>query len=135
MPLILAVPKESVEGERRVALDPAVVERLCQQLLVKVVIETGCGRGAGFYDSDYEDIDVADNFEQTVKNAAVVLKVNPPTVDEAKLLPMGSVLVAQITPYLHLDVIQVLLERNITTLAMDLVPRRQSQRRDGWVRR
>ncbi|MEE9335023.1 MAG: NAD(P)(+) transhydrogenase (Re/Si-specific) subunit alpha [Granulosicoccaceae bacterium] len=123
MPLILAVPKESAEGERRVALDPSVVERLLQQLSVKVIIESGCGRGAGFYDSDYEGIEVADSFANTVKLAAVVLKVNPPTVDEAKLLPIGSVLVAQIIPYLHLDVIRVLQKRNITTLAMDLVPR------------
>ncbi len=123
MPLILAVPKESAEGERRVALDPAVVERLREQLLVSVVIESGCGRGAGFYDSDYEDIHVAESFADTVDGAAVVLKVNPPTVDEARLLPMGSVLISQITPYLHLDVISVLLERRITTLAMDLVPR------------
>ena len=123
MPLILAVPKESAEGERRVALDPSVVERLCQQLAVRVIIEAGCGRGAGFYDSDYEDIEVADSFADTVQHAAVVLKVNPPTVEEARLLPTGSVLVAQITPYLNLDVINVLLERNITTLAMDLLPR------------
>jgi NAD(P) transhydrogenase subunit alpha len=123
MPLKLAVPKESAEGERRVALDPAVVERLRQQLLVSVVIEAGCGRGAGFYDSDYEDIDVVDSFADAVHSAAVVLKVNPPTVEEAHLLPIGSVLISQITPYLHLDVINVLLERRITTLAMDLVPR------------
>lgn len=123
MPLILAVPKESAEGERRVALDPTVVERLREQLLVSVVIEAGCGRGAGFYDSDYEDIQVAESFADTVDGAAVVLKVNPPTVEEAHLLPMGSVLISQVTPYLHLDVIGVLLERKITTLAMDLVPR------------
>ncbi len=123
MPLKIAVPKESAEGERRVALDPSVAERLHVQQQVDVVIETGCGRGAGFYDSDYEDITVADHFEETVNQASIVLKVNPPTVEEARLLPVGSVLVSQITPYLHLDVIDVLLERNITTLAMDLLPR------------
>ncbi len=123
MPLILAVTKESAEGERRVALDPSVAERLEQQLLVKVIIESGCGRGAGFYDADYEGIDVVDSFADAVKLATVVLKVNPPTVDEAMLLPIGSVLVAQINSYLHLDVVSVLQKRNITTLAMDLVPR------------
>ncbi len=123
MPLILAVPKESAEGERRVALDPSVADRLQRQLSVKIIIESGCGRGAGFYDSDYEGIEVADNFADTVRPAAVILKVTPPTVSEAKLLPIGSVLVAQINSYSHLDVIQVLQERNITTLAMDLVPR------------
>jgi len=121
--LNLALPLESAEGERRVALDPSVVARLRKNYNVNVVIQANCGHAAGFYDDDYEDVPVVGSFSECVANAVLVVKVQPPTIDEANLLPIGSVLVSLITPYLHLDVIEILRTRKITTLAMDLMPR------------
>lgn len=123
MALNLALPLESAEGERRVALDPSVVARLRKNYNVNVVIQANCGHAAGFYDDDYEDVPVVGSFSECVANAVLVVKVQPPTIDEANLLPIGSVLVSLITPYLHLDVIEILRTRKITTLAMDLMPR------------
>ena len=123
MALNLALPLESAEGERRVALDPSVVARLRKNYNVNVVIQANCGHAAGFYDDDYEDVPVVGSFSECVANAVLVVKVRPPTIDEANLLPIGSVLVSLITPYLHLDVIDILRTRKITTLAMDLMPR------------
>ncbi len=123
MSLNIAVPRESVEGERRVALDPTMLERLLASHNVSVIIETQCGRGAGFYDDDYADVTIATDFNQLVSNAGLVLKVNSPTFAEARDLPIGCVLISQINAFLHLDVIEVLRERQITTLAMDQVPR------------
>jgi len=121
--LNLALPLESAEGERRVALDPSVVARLRKNYNVNVVIQANCGQAAGFYDDDYEDVPVVGSFSECVANAVLVVKVQPPTIDEANLLPIGSVLVSLITPYLHLDVIEIFRTRKITTLAMDLMPR------------
>ena len=123
MALKLAVPLESAESEKRVSLDPLSVQRLRDLYKVNVVIQSGCGNGAGFYDDDYEDVPVAKTFAECVNQAIVVVKVKPPTVQEAELLPVGSVLLSQITPYLHLDEIEVLRKRQITTFAMDLMPR------------
>jgi len=121
--LKLAVPLESADTEKRVALDPTTVGRLRDLYKVDVVIESNCGHGAGFYDDDYEDVPVKKNFAQCVDHAIVVVKVKPPTVTEAEHLPVGCVLLSQITPYLHLDVIEVLRSRKITTFAMDHMPR------------
>ena len=123
MALNLALPLESAAGERRVALDPSVVARLRKNYNVNVVIQANCGHAAGFYDDDYEDVPVVGSFSECVANAVLIVKVQPPTIDEANLLPIGSVLVSLITPYLHLDVIEILRTRKITTLAMDLMPR------------
>lgn len=123
MALKLALPLESTEGEKRVALDPTTVARLRDRYNVNVVIQAGCGRGAGFYDDDYEDAPVAKSFAQCVAEAIMVVKLKPPTVEEAEHLPIGSVLLSTITPYLHLDVIDVLRQRQITTFAMDHMPR------------
>ncbi len=124
MSLKIALPLETVRDEKRVALDPTVVQRLRDDYKVSMVIQSQCGRGAGFYDDDYgDDVPVKDSFEDCVRDAVLVVKVNPPTIDEARALPKGSVLLSQITPYSHLDIIEVLLEREITTFAMDLMPR------------
>ena len=121
--LKLAVPLESSESEKRVALDPVTVARLRERHNVDVTIQSDCGHGAGFYDDDYEDVPVAKDFASCVEHAVLVVKVKPPTLEEARLLPIGSVLLSQITPYLHLDVIEILRERRITTFAMDHMPR------------
>jgi len=121
--LKLALPRESIEIEKRVALDPTTVARLTDQHKIDVVIQSHCGDGAGFYDDDYEHAQVTKTFAECVNNAIVVVKVKPPTVEEAQHLPIGSVLLSQITPYLHLDIIDVLRQRQITTFAMDLMPR------------
>jgi len=121
--LRLALPLESLEGEKRVALDPDSVSRLRSRYNVDVVVQAGCGHGAGFYDDDYEDAPVVKTFAECVESTIVTVKVKPPTVEEARLLPVGSVLLSQITPYLHLDVIEVLRQRKVTTFAMDHMPR------------
>lgn len=122
-PLIIALPCESRSGELRVALDPAVTRELRRLPGVELVIQAGCGRGAGFADAEYEASRTADSFESTVDGAALVVKVAPPTVEEAAALPPGSVLVCTMSPFQNLPAIDVLQQRNVTTLAMDLVPR------------
>jgi len=121
--LKLALPRESTEGEKRVALDPSTVARLRDQYQINVVIQSGCGFGAGFYDDDYEDCPVVDTFEECVKDAIVVVKLKPPTLEEAAMLPVGCVLLSTITPYLHLDVIETLQRQQVTTFALDHMPR------------
>ncbi|MBX2838744.1 MAG: NAD(P)(+) transhydrogenase (Re/Si-specific) subunit alpha [Gammaproteobacteria bacterium] len=123
MPLTIAVPKETAREEMRVALVPEVVDRLINQHRVQVNIEDGCGRGAGFYNPDYGDVIVGKDYGETVADADIVLKVNPPSVEEAEQLPLGSVLITQIPAFQYADVIRVLLQRRITTIAMHLLPR------------
>ncbi len=123
MPHTIAVPKESRSGELRVALDPVVARELLALPGIELVIESGCGRGAGFTDEQYAATRIADSFADTVRDAALTLKVDPPTVEEANLLPRASVLLCIMSPFQNLAAIDVLQQRGITTLAMDLVPR------------
>ena len=52
MPARMAVPKETVSGERRVALDPTMAERFAK-LGVEVLLEKGAGLSAFFTDEAY----------------------------------------------------------------------------------
>jgi len=123
MSLIIAVPKEQATHEERVALDPATVKRLRERHQVITHLQSGCGRGAGFYDVDYGDSPIFDSFAECVADASLVVKVRAPTPEEAKLLPAGCTLVTQIPGFQNDAAIRVLLARNITTIAMDLIPR------------
>ena len=50
----IGVPKETAEGERRVALVPDVVKALTAKE-VEVAVEAGAGEGASHPDAEYTD--------------------------------------------------------------------------------
>lgn len=79
MPLKVAVLCESVEGERRVALDPSVVGRLVKQGCT-VALQSQAGASAGFPDAAYSAAEVVATREQAIEDADIVVKVLPPTV-------------------------------------------------------
>jgi len=119
----IAVPLEGQPSERRVALDPSRVERLLSQPGITVRIEAECGHAAGFHDEDYEGVTVCDSFAETVAGADIVTKVKPPTLEEVAALPPGSILIAIMSAFQHLDVVAALQAKRITVIAMDQLPR------------
>ena len=123
MPVSVAVIKESLPGERRVALDPGVVQKLMTQGGFEFRLQQGAGLTAGFPDSDYESVSVFNDFESTVAGSDIVLMVNPPDPDVAQLLPVGSLLATSLFAHANVDLLRVLLERKITAMALELMPR------------
>ncbi len=122
MPITVAVPKESLQGERRVALVPSLLKQY-EKLDVQLVLESGAGVESGFEDADYEGVQIAKSTDQLFKKADVVLKVRPPTVEEASKLPEGSVLMGFLTPHEGDTRIKALVKNRITAFSMELVPR------------
>ena len=120
--LRILVPRERLEGERRVAATPDTVVQLIA-LGASVAVERGAGASARFPDADYEAagaqlVDSADP-----KGAALVLRVAPPTADEVRAMDRGSVLVGYAAPHRNLDMVRALADAGVTALAMELVPR------------
>jgi H+-translocating NAD(P) transhydrogenase subunit alpha len=119
----IGVPRESVVGELRVALVPEVVRKLTAAGLV-VVVESGAGEGALFGD----DLFVEAGAELTgsaadVFGADVVVKVAPPTLDEAALLGPSSVLIGFLSPLSNGVGVTALANCGVTSFAMEAVPR------------
>ncbi len=92
--MIVGVPKETADGERRVALVPDVVKRLGAKD-VEVVVEAGAGEAALIPDELFEEAGatIGDPW-----GADVVVKVAPPTREEVAKLGDGSVLVGFLAP-------------------------------------
>lgn len=122
MTIKLAVPRETAPGERRVALAPSVVKQL-DRLGIQVLLEKGAGHASGFEDGDYEGVSVVDASDALYKDADIVLRVQPPTVEESGKLKEGGILMGFLAPHEGDSRIRNLLKRKVTGFAMELVPR------------
>ncbi|WP_440997611.1 Re/Si-specific NAD(P)(+) transhydrogenase subunit alpha [Arhodomonas sp. SL1] len=122
MTIKVAVPKETAPGERRVALVPSVVKQL-DKLGVETLIQAGAGETSGFDDADYEGAKVVGSAEELYAAADIVLRVQPPTVEDAGKLKEGSILLGFLSPHEGDSRIKNFLKRRITSFSMELVPR------------
>jgi len=119
MSICVGVPRETVGGERRVALVPSVAERLIK-LGAAIALETGAGAGAFFADDAYAGVRTV----SSVYGAAdVILKVQPPTVKEVDLMREGTCLISFLAPWRDPERVARLRDRKITSFAMELIPR------------
>ena len=116
------IPRESRPGETRVAVSPETVKRFVKKGLT-VRVQTGAGERAGFPDKMFEDEGAAIAPGDGWEEADLVLKVQPPTTDELGSLRKGSTLISYAQASLHQDEVRGLVSGDVTTLAMELVPR------------
>lgn len=103
------------------AMTPSVAVRLVEDRH-SVVIESGAGSPAGFRDDEYRDAG-ADVASDPYAGADLVAVVGPPTPDQASLIPEGGTLVGFLDPFDAADLVKVLTDRNITSFAMEAIPR------------
>ncbi len=121
MPLIIGVPAEKSPGERRVAIVPDMVEKFIS-LGAEVCIERGAGKESLIRDEDYGATLCADS-RQVFDRAQVIMKVQPPTLDEVRAMRPGSVLIGFLNPYQDRELSSLLCAMNITSFAVELIPR------------
>jgi len=121
MALSIGVPKESAPGETRVALVPAVAEKYAA-LGAEVLLESRAGQLSQIPDADYQAVTVVETAAEAFA-ADVVLKVDPPNLNEAQLLREGAVVIGLLQPYKAFDSIAALRDRKVTSFALELLPR------------
>ena len=122
MPVCVAVPKEQMLQERRVALVPEIAERLAK-LGVKVVIEKNMGETAYVKDEAFKQAQLVESTEELYQQADVVLKVQPPKETEIDQMKEGTVVMGFMSPHRYPDRVAKLRDKKITSLAIELVPR------------
>ena len=115
----IGVPKETVPGERRVALTPGVIQRLVPKGH-EVVVEAGAGESAFFADEDYVAAGAAigDPWD-----AEVVVKVRRPSPEEEERLAEGTLLIGLLQPLSETEAIERLARRGVAAFALESVPR------------
>jgi H+-translocating NAD(P) transhydrogenase subunit alpha len=122
MAVNVAVVRETGSNERRVALTPEVAKKL-KARGATVLLERGAGDPASFPDAGYKDAEVAGDAAATLARADVLLKVQPPSLEEIAQLREGSVVISLLQPHLAPERTRALRDRKITAFAMELLPR------------
>ncbi len=122
MPIRVAVAKENTPGELRVAVVPAVAERL-SGLGAEVLIEAGAGWRAHYPDTAYAKARIVADTKELYETAQVVLRVLPPTEEEIDRMAEGTVVIGFMMPHRHPERVARLRDRRITSFAMEFIPR------------
>jgi len=128
MGLLIGVPKETADGEKRVATVPDVVEKLVK-LGFSVAVQSGAGDAANCADDTYRaaGAEVVDGAAALLGRADIVFKVRPPTLDEVALLRPGATLIGFVWPAQNPELVAALQARQATVLAIDCLPRQLSR--------
>ncbi|HZY70322.1 MAG TPA: NAD(P) transhydrogenase subunit alpha [Thermoplasmata archaeon] len=124
MPVTIAVPRESVTGERRVALVPESVKKLTQGG-AKVVVESGAGAAAYYPDPEYAaaGAQVVTNRSEVLARGEIVLVVQPPVPAEIETFHPGAIVVGLLNPTRNLPAVRSLVKAHSTAFALELLPR------------
>jgi len=118
----VAIPKETLEGENRVALVPSLVSEL-KKIGAEILLQKEAGYSANFPDSAYQDTTIIDDQKTLFSQANMVLCVNPPPLEAIEFMQPGTLLIGLLNPYANFEFIKKLQERQITSFAMEFIPR------------
>ena len=119
----IGVPKETADGEHRVALVPDVVGKLTKAGH-EVVVQAGAGQGAMLPDSAFSEAGATIAPDRaTIDAVDVVVAVAPPSLEEVASLKRDSVLIGFLAPLSNGPGVKALADAGVTSFAMEAVPR------------
>ncbi|MCH8936284.1 MAG: Re/Si-specific NAD(P)(+) transhydrogenase subunit alpha [Gemmatimonadetes bacterium] len=130
----IAIPKETMNGERRVALVPDMAKRLTGKGIT-VRLEQGAGEQAGYPDDRYVEVgaEVVSDTASLWGGADVVLKIHMPGESggtdggggrhEVDMLREGAVLVGLLYPLTNGDAVERMVRHKVTSFSLDQLPR------------
>jgi NAD(P) transhydrogenase subunit alpha len=118
----VSVPTEVRSGERRVALVPDAVRRLCDAGL-DVVVQAGAGRYAFVSDEDYRGAGAQVVDGDVLADADVVTTVAPLTIEQATLLRSGTMTIGFLPVAAEAELVEALRAKQVLAFAMEAVPR------------
>src|SRR5450759_2463552 len=120
----VGVPRETVSGERRVALVPETVQKL-SSTGTKVLIEAGAGQGSFLDDEAYRaaSAEVVDGADVIFTRSDIVAKVQAPTEAEVGKIRPGVVLISFLDRGRDGAIIDALGKRGVVAFSFNSVPR------------
>lgn len=128
--MTIALPKEILPGEKRVALVPDTVSKLIK-LGFSVIVEKDAGFNASFTDDQYKNsgAEIINSTEELYQKADLIIKVQRPVLhpsfnkNEAELFRPNSLLISFLYTLHYPDAAETLASRNINSISMDMIPR------------
>jgi len=120
--LYIGIPKEVIFQEKRVCLTPEAVNTLTNNGH-QVLLEAGAGKGADYSDKEYSEAGAEITVDtQKVFSCLIILKVEPPTVEEIKMMNDNALLVSAIQlKTREKSYLETLQQKKITALAFEYI--------------
>jgi NAD(P) transhydrogenase subunit alpha len=124
LPVVIAVARELVPGEQRVAIVPDIVQKLTKSGYV-FRIEHDAGKSAFYPDELYSTAGakIVPGPAELYAGARIVLRVQPPTIADIDQLAEGTIVIGFMNATSNLAAVARMRDRNITAFALELVPR------------
>ncbi|MCL6494387.1 MAG: Re/Si-specific NAD(P)(+) transhydrogenase subunit alpha [Ignavibacterium sp.] len=127
--MIIAIPKELLPGENRVACVPDVASKLIKSGF-EIIVEKSAGLNAGFRDEQYikAGAKIADTVEELYSDADIIFKVqrpieHPSGKHEVDLYKKGSLLISLAYVLHYFETAKKCAEKGIDFISMDMIPR------------
>lgn len=120
--LFIGVPAECTLQENRVALIPEAVARLVNNGH-RVIVETGAGKGAHYEDRDFSEAGAKIAYStKEVYEADIILKVDPPSLEEIDLMKPKQCLISALQLSVHPEnYLKQLMKKQVTAIAVDFI--------------
>ncbi len=122
--MLVAVAKEILPGENRVALIPHSIAILTKAGL-EVLVESGAGAGAYIPDEAYVEAGakIAPDADALYASADIIFKVRPPEASEVGKMREGCTLICLMDAFFKLDLMEQLAGKKISGFGLEFVPR------------
>ena len=120
--MLVAVPKEIRDGEKRVALVPDIINKLTR-LGLEVAIESGAGNSAQASDDAYRAAGAQVVASDVLKSADVVLSVTALTPAQIGTLKKGAITISFLSVVNQRESIDAAVAAGVTAFSLELVPR------------
>ncbi|MCK0146685.1 Re/Si-specific NAD(P)(+) transhydrogenase subunit alpha [Arenibacter sp. F26102] len=119
----IGILKETLDGERRVAITPIIAKQLIASGF-ELLVEEGAGEYSSFLDSDYKNVGVAVEKRAVIfHEAQVLLKINPFDEEDLKLVDEGQILISKLYHKSNPELIKAIANKGVTAFSMDAIPR------------
>jgi NAD(P) transhydrogenase subunit alpha len=120
----IAVPRETADGETRVALTPQTAQQLIGDG-VEVLVQAGAGERSFIGDEAYREAGatVVPDAPALYGQADMVLRVGRPSDEEIGMLRSGTVLIGTLGTLSNPKLAEALAEQGVTAISMDAIPR------------
>lgn len=120
--LFIGLPKETHFQEKRISLTPDAVAALVSHGH-RVVVETNAGEGANYTDVEYSEAGAKISYDtKEVFKCNLVVKVEPPTLDEIELMnPQAYLISALQLKTQNKQYFKALAKKKITAIAYDYI--------------
>ncbi|MBD9433089.1 Re/Si-specific NAD(P)(+) transhydrogenase subunit alpha [Achromobacter sp. ACM03] len=117
----IGIPKETRDGETRVAATPETVKKYVGGKHT-VIVERGAGTAARYLDEAYEAAGATLGSAQDALGAELVMKVRAPSAAELPQMKSGAVVVGMLDPF-DAEGIQQIAAAGLTGFALEAAPR------------